>query len=202
MRTISLAIGATLAASAAFASNNPDQDAIDVCIDHLLGLGGPQGGEVLSSSFSEAGTEVYLLSGDGTVFRCIAYRDGTVGDFAAQEGADPDALRASGSIEQYQERVQFDAGTSGATLSRTLEAGGASQFILGARDGQFLDVALQPLNGKMYYIIRNPDGSILLEGTDAATPYRGQLWQSGDHIVEVVNQESQEVDFNLSVTIE
>ena len=202
MRTISLALGMTLAAAAAFASSNPDQDAIDVCIDHLRGLGGPQGGEVLNSSFSEAGTEVYLLSGDGTVYRCIAYRDGTVGDFAAQAGADPDALRAAGSAGQGQERVQFAAGTSGATLSRTVEAGGARQFVLGARDGQFLDVNLRPLNGQMYYIIRNPDGSILLDGTDAATPYRGQLWQSGDHVVEVVNQGGQPVDFNLSLTIE
>ena len=200
-RSIGLALGIGLLAGMAAASDNPTQDAIDTCIDHLRGLGGPQGGEVLSSSFSEAGTLVMLLDGGGTVWRCIAYRDGTVGDFAADEGADPDALRAAGQMPEP-ERISFDAGTTGAEIVREASAGEALQFVLGARAEQFLYVRLAPQNGRMYYIIRNPDGSILLDGTDSATEYRGQLWQTGDHMVEVVSQESAPVTFNLIVGIE
>ena len=54
----------------------------------------------------------------------------------------------------------------------------------------------------MYYIIRNPDGSILLQGTDALTPFAGQLAQSGDHIVEVVSKTSSDLTYDIAFEIE
>ena len=54
----------------------------------------------------------------------------------------------------------------------------------------------------MYYTVRNPDGSILLEGTDAGTAYSGTLQQSGDHIVEVVNETAAELTYDISFEIE
>ena len=39
----------------------------------------------------------------------------------------------------------------------------------------------------MFYQIFNPDGSFLLDQMGAAQEYRGQLWQSGDHVIEVIN---------------
>jgi len=33
-------------------------------------------------------------------------------------------------------------------------------------------------------------------------PYRGQLWQSGDHMVEIVNAGAQPVTFDIGIGIE
>ena len=191
---------ALVAGTAVHASTNPEQDAMDACIDGLIAEGA-QGGEVLGSSFSEAGTEVMLLTG-GEVWRCIAYRDGALGLLEVAEGADPEAIRGAMSIEDAQEQVQFAPGSSGAEITRSFEAGEARQFLLGAREGQTLTVQVAPRGGAAYYVIRNPDGSILLDGTGAGTPYRGQLWQSGDHVVEVISQESAPQEIVLTFGIE
>ncbi|MBK0399051.1 hypothetical protein H0I76_07605 [Limibaculum sp. M0105] len=190
--------------SVAVASNNPDQPAIDACIEALTASGkeSAPGGTVLNSSYSEAGTEVILEDGGGTVWRCIAYSDGAVGVLDEATAEQAEAARSAPDISDFQEQVRFDPGASSALLTRTLEPGGAFQFILGAQDGQFLRVRVQPHAGEMYYIIRNPDGSVLLDGTDAATEYYGQLWQSGDHVVEVVNQTSNELTYDISFEIE
>jgi hypothetical protein len=199
MRGMTIA-AALVAGTAVHASNNPDQEAIDACIDGLIAEGA-QGGEVLGSSFSEAGTEVMLLTG-GEVWRCIAYRDGALGLLEVVEGADPEAIRGAMSIADAQEQVQFAAGTSGAEITRAFAAGEARQFLLGAQAGQTLSVKVAPQGGAAYYVIRNPDGSILLGGTDAGTPYSGELGQSGDHVVEVISQESAPQDIALTFGIE
>ena len=193
-----------LLANAALASDNPDQSAIDACIDNLAasGLASAPGGTVLNSSFSQAGTEVMLEDGGGTVWRCIAYADGTIGVLEEATEVQARAARTAPQLSDFQEVVKFDAGSSGTTLTRTLEPGGAFQFILGAGEGQQLEVSITPQSGEMYYTIRNPDGSILLEGTDAGTPYSGELMQSGDHIVEVVNKTSDELTYDISFEIE
>lgn len=160
------------------------------------------GGIVLNSSFSEAGTEVILEDGGSTVWRCIAYSDGAVGVLEEATAEQADAARSAPDEADFQEQVQFEKGASSATLSRSIEAGGAFQFALGAKEGQFLTVRVAPQSGSMYYIIRNPDGSVLLDGTDAATEYKGQLWQSSDHVVEVVNQTSAEASYDIFFGIE
>ncbi len=119
------------------------------------------------------------------------------GASATSGGTDSAGPAASDNAQQ----VRFDPGASSAVLTRTLEAGGAFQFVLGAREGQFLRVRVVPHSGEMYYIIRNPDGSILLDGTDTATEYYGQLWQSGDHVVEVVSQMSEPLTYDISFEI-
>lgn len=193
-----------LAASAAAASDNSDQPAIDACVDNLMasGMASAPGGTVLGSSFSEAGTEVILEDGGGKAWRCIAYSDGTVGLLEEATAQQVEAALLAPDISDFQEEVRFDPGTSSAVLTRTLEPGGAFQFLLDAREGQSLNVRVTPLSGDMYYIVRNPDGTILNEGTDAATEYRGQLVQSGNQSVEVVNKTSETVTYDISFEIE
>lgn len=193
-----------LLTNAAIASDNPDQSAIDACIDKLAAsdLASAPGGTVLNSSFSQAGTEVMLEDGGGTVWRCIAYADGTIGVLEEATEEQAEAARTAPQLSDFQEVVKFDAGSSGTTLTRRLEPGGAFQFILGAGEGQQLDISVTPRAGKMYYTIRNPDGSILLEGTEAGTAYSGELVQSGDHIVEVVNETADELTYDISFEIE
>ena len=57
-------------------------------------------------------------------------------------------------------------------------------------------------NGSLDYVIRNPDGSELLGLMSADKEYRGQLWQSGDHVVEVINPSNSSIDYNVIFGIE
>ncbi len=54
----------------------------------------------------------------------------------------------------------------------------------------------------MTYVIYNPDGSVLLDEMGAAQEYRGQLWQSGDHVIEVYNTSNGAQSYNVIFGIE
>lgn len=183
-------------------------DADNACIDQLRVVGGPDGasGTVLSSEFSEAGTLVMLRDTGGTEWRCIAYQDGTVGELAVVNAADDGggAMAGSGSAEPVTDtqRVRFDAGTTGAEITAKLTPGSSTRYVLGAKDGQFLYVRVAPNSGSLGYLIFNPDGSALLDFMSPDKEYRGQLWQSGDHVIEVVNNGSSEASYNVIFGIE
>lgn len=175
-----------------------EQDAIDGCIDRLRAVGGPDaraGGEVLSSEYSEAGTLVMLRDGGGTVWRCLAYSDGTVGEISVSQAADDGGGAMSGSSQHAgrepttaTERVHFGRGETGTELGGTLTPGSSVRYVLGARNGQDLYVRVAAHGHDIYYQIFNPDGSSLLDQMTSSTEYRGQLWQSGDHVIEVINR--------------
>jgi hypothetical protein len=74
--------------------------------------------------------------------------------------------------------------------------------VLGARNGQFLDVRVMPEGPGISYQIFNPDGSFLLDQVDASQAYRGQLWQDGDHVVEVINRGGENTSYAVSFAIE
>ena len=94
-------------------------------------------------------------------------------------------------------RVQFDRGTSGAELTGNLAPGASRRYVLGAGDGQFLYVRVAPWTGSLDYQIFNPDGTFLLDLISSRREYRGQLWQDGDHVIEVVNRSNQTVSYNV-----
>jgi len=94
-------------------------------------------------------------------------------------------------------RVQFPAGTSGTELSDNLAPGASRRYVLGAGDGQFLYVRVAPWSGSLDYQIFNPDGSFLLDMVPSRQEYRGQLWQDGDHVVEVINRTNRTVSYNV-----
>ncbi|WP_216601230.1 hypothetical protein [Ruegeria sp. HKCCD6604] len=180
-------------------------EADDACIDHLRQVGGPDGqsGTIESSEFSEAGTLVMLRDAGGTLWRCIAYKDGSIGEMSVVEAMDDGGgamAGAEGSTESR--RVKFDAGSTGAELVGQLAPGASQQYVLGAKNEQFLYVRVAPRNGTLDYVIRNPDGSELLGLMSADKEYRGQLWQSGDHVVELINRGNSSVGYNVIFGIE
>ncbi|WP_170448610.1 hypothetical protein [Ruegeria arenilitoris] len=180
-------------------------DADDACIDHLRQVGGPDGqsGTIESSQFSEAGTLVMLRDAGGTLWRCIAYKDGSIGEMSVVEAMDDGGGAMDGaSGSTGSQRVTFDAGSTGAELVGQLAPGESQQYVLGAKNEQFLYVRVAPRDGSLDYVIRNPDGSELLGLMSADKEYRGQLWQSGDHVVEVINRGSSAVDYNVIFGIE
>jgi hypothetical protein len=97
--------------------------------------------------------------------------------------------------------VHFAPGTSGATYEGRLAPGGSTRYVLRARKEQFLSVQVAPDGGRLDYAIRNPDRSALLDPIDTSKPYTGQLWQSGDHVVEVINRGDRTVGYRVTFEI-
>ncbi|MFC3613313.1 SH3 domain-containing protein [Lutimaribacter marinistellae] len=95
------------------------------------------------------------------------------------------------------EQVRFPRGASGTEFTDSLDPGVSHRYVLGARNGQFLYFRLAANGPGMTYVIYNPDGSVLLDETNADQEYRGQLWQSGDHVVEVYNTANGRQSFNV-----
>ncbi len=184
-------------------------DEANACIDELVSRFGNIGGEVLGQEFSEAATMVRLRDGNGVEYECIVWSGPEVAELRAV-GENADAADdgggamdgASAPIVSGDQVVKFDAGTSGTAMSATLKPGTSVRYILGASDGQFLNVDVGSRGGALDYRIVNPDGSFLLDLISSDTPYRSQLWQSGDHVVEVVNAGAQPVTFDIGIGID
>jgi hypothetical protein len=100
------------------------------------------------------------------------------------------------------ERVQFGAGATGAERTGTLTPGSSVRYVLGAKKQQFLQVRVAAQGPDIYYQIFNPDRSFLLDAITVDKPYRGQLWQSGDHVVEVINRGDRNTSFNVIFEID
>lgn len=202
--TASAAIAAIGALEPAVAG---EQDAIDGCIEKLRIVGGPDGragGKVLSSEFSEAATLVMLRDAGGTVWRCLAYSDGTVGELSVSQAADDGGGAMAGAASHSRgepttttERVRFDRGTTGTELTDTLTPGSSVRYVLGAKNRQDLYVRVAAKGPHMYYQIFNPDKSFLLEQMTSEREYRGELWQSGDHVIEVINRGNSTTSYNV-----
>ena len=75
------------------------------------------------------------------------------------------------------------------------------RYVLGAKEGQDLRVRVIARSPEISYQVFNPDGSFLLNMIAADKPYRGQLWQSGDHVIEVINR-GDKADYGIEMTIE
>ena len=198
-------LAACLSISPAFAlAADVGQDAIDGCIDQLRAVGGPdgQGGTVLSTEFSEANSLVMLQDRGETVWRCLVSNDGQVAELSVMQAADDGGGAMAGSETGSIVRVQFDAGTTGAELTDSLLPQESRRYVLGARDGQFFYFRLAANGPGMTYVIYNPDGSVLLDEMGAEQEYRGQLWQTGDHVVQVFNTANGAQSYNVIFGIE
>lgn len=210
MRTLRYTLmiaGTAMAVGGSWPAFADEQAAVDGCIDALRATGAPdaQGGEVVSSEYSEAGTLVMLRDGGGTLWRCIGYNDGGVGELVVADAADDGGGAMAGAVSDpatTSERVRFEAGSSGAELTGQLSPGSSARYVLGAKNGQFLYVRVATDAPGMAYQIFNPDNSFLLEQMTADREYRGQLWQSGDHVIEVINLGSASASYNVIFGIE
>jgi len=105
----------------------------------------------------------------------------------------PDASRTK--------RVRFAPGMAGTEFPDLLAPGTSVTYLLGARDGQNLTVQLVGAGAGLAYRIFNPDGTALLTEIGAGRVYRGQLWQSGDHRIEVINRTSSRQSFDVLISV-
>jgi hypothetical protein len=183
------------------------QDAIDACIDRIRAVGGPdgQGGTVISSEYSEANSLIMFRDLGATVWRCLVSSDGVVADLRVAQAADDGGgamAGATGSGGSGTERVVFAKGSTGAELTGSLRPQQSRRYLLGAKKGQDLYVRVAANGPNLTYAIYNPDGSVLLDEVSAAQEYRGELWQSGDHTVQVYNMSNGAQSYNLIFGIE
>ncbi|MEX0287312.1 MAG: hypothetical protein AB3N23_22115 [Paracoccaceae bacterium] len=171
----------------------------DACINELMAREGNVGGEVLGQEFSEAATMVRLRDGAGVEYECIVWSGPEVAELRPVGNASGDGTAMQ--FAEGEQRVKFDAGTSGTAMTNALQAESSVQYILDANEGQFLNVDIGSRGGAIDYRILNPDGSELLGLISSDTPYKGQLWQSGDHVIEVVNGGAQPVTFDVGIGV-
>jgi hypothetical protein len=85
----------------------------------------------------------------------------------------------------------------GAELTGQLDPGESQRYVFDAYSGQDLYVRVAPRGPDVYYQIFNPDNSFLLEQMTPDREYRGELWQNGQHTVEVINRGRQQVSYNV-----
>lgn len=107
--------------------------------------------------------------------------------------------RSAGASDR--ERVRFAAGRHGVAMAGTLAPGASRRYVLGARSGQMFRFALSAGGPGLSYQIFNPDRSFLLDQVPAAQAYQGQLWQNGDHVIEVINRGSRAQSYSASFDI-
>ena len=147
------------------------------------------------------GGDIYLEARAAYIACAFPGGSTTMSEFLVDGRDHSDFLRAAGSGTEgggtQTVQVQFPSGSSGTELSGTVAPGGSLRYVLGARNGQNLYVRVAPRSGRLEYEIFNPDGSLLLDLINTNREYRGQLWQSGNHVVEVVNRGGQTIDFNV-----
>lgn len=124
------------------------------------------------------------------------------GEYLAEASGPVRSARATpvmegGGASHTIERVRFPRGATGTEFTDDLQPGSSRRYVLGANNGQFLYFRLAANGPGMTYVIYNPDGSVLLDEMSADREYRGQLWQSGDHVVEVFNTSNGAQSYNV-----
>lgn len=108
-----------------------------------------------------------------------------------------------GADEATTERVRFPAGSTGTELAGAIPPGGSKRYIVNARSGQNLYVRVAHRSGpRSEYQIFNPDGTFLLDMIPTDRDYGGQLWQSGDHVIEVINRRGNRAEFTIIIGID
>ena len=100
------------------------------------------------------------------------------------------------------QRVRLDSSGGGNEYSDSLTPGSSKRYVLSARGGQDLYLRVAARGPGMYYQIFNPDNSFMAEQTSASQEYRTELWQNGDHVIEVINRGDQETGYNVIIGLD
>lgn len=204
MTRTAITLGVSALIGLATLAHADEQAAIDGCIDQIRTVTGGLGGEVLSSSFSEAGTNVTLRDSEGTVWECIGYSDGTVGDLRVNEeaGADDGGGAMAGAPQTGDVQVRFAAGTTGATYSNSLGSGDAVRYLLGAQRDQLLTAELRGNSPQLDFIVYAPGGDILFESSQGGDSFTGALPENGEYAVEVFYNGNQGTTGSFDIVFE
>lgn len=100
------------------------------------------------------------------------------------------------------ERIQFAPGAVSATVTNYTSAIEPRSYLLNARAGQTMTVALSVDNANAYITVRNPSGDNLAGSDGPIHNWTSVLPLNGDYIVEVLNPGTGLANFSLTVTIQ
>ncbi|THD82435.1 SH3 domain-containing protein [Aliigemmobacter aestuarii] len=138
--------------------------------------------------------------------------DGDVSGWAAAEflieGTGPvrsaraTPVHAGNEASHTTERVRFPRGSTGTEFADSLAPGKSHRFVVGASNGQDLYVRIAADGPGLSYRILNPNHTALLDEVRTDMEYRGQLWQSGDHVIEVFNRGGSAMSFRVIIGVE
>lgn len=119
------------------------------------------------------------------------------GGAAVQQPSPPTAMEPGGTRTV---QVRFSPGSTGAELRDQIAPGGSIRFVLNARNGQNLYVRV--VGSGLTYQILLPNKRLMLDQISTEREYRGQLYMSGDHVVEVINRTAAARSFNIIISVE
>ncbi|MEM1366703.1 MAG: hypothetical protein AAGG02_01560 [Cyanobacteria bacterium P01_H01_bin.15] len=146
-------------------------------------LGGSKADDVARTFYREAGTNncLQVITDQGR-YQSLLY----IPEFDCEQIENTQGqVNKNSQAGDASERVSFRAGSTGTTVTGELGSSQGVRYLLNARDGQFLRVSLRPNNPYTNYIIYVPGGDILFESSQGGDEYYGQLYLTGDHVVEV-----------------
>jgi len=85
------------------------------------------------------------------------------------------------------ERVQFELGKNNAVIESSISGYATVDYVLGARQGQYMNVSMASDNGANYFNILAPgeDQVAIFNGSINGNQYEGVLPESGDYKVRV-----------------
>ncbi len=85
------------------------------------------------------------------------------------------------------ERVSFERGKNSATIESSITGSAGVDYVLGARQGQYMNVSMATDNGANYFNILAPgeDQVAMFNGSINGNQYEGILPESGDYTVRV-----------------
>jgi len=119
------------------------------------------------------------------------------------------SLPASAADDIREERVRFQAGTSGTTLKGHLRGREEVDYMLGAKAGQHMTVELHTDNPQNYFNILPPGSSeeAIFVGSSSGNRFDGSLPDSGDYRIRVylmraAARRDEQANYSLSIHID
>lgn len=98
--------------------------------------------------------------------------------------------------------VRFQPGATNESYVGALGSGDADNYYLNAQNGQDMLVSLSASADNTFYIVYAPDGEIMFESAQGGDSYDTQLWQSGDHRIEIFYNGNAGTTSNYSIYFE
>jgi hypothetical protein len=113
----------------------------------------------------------------------------------------PEPPKPSAEPETRTTRLRFRPGVTATSVGNSLKPGASIRYLVKGKNLQDLLVQLTSNSASNHFNIFTPSGSKLYESVKAGKSYRGQLYQNGDHVIEVYNLGQNRTSHRLYVTL-
>ncbi len=138
--------------------------------------------------------EVLMSSAAATGFRGLLrttqdYYVGVIGNAAANYSL----------FVRIPERIAFAPGGTSAVLEGQLAAGDGHAYVLGASEGQWMDVSLSAPENTVHLVIYGMEGTVLVSGMGDQTMFRGTLPITEDYIIIVQADAATQYSLNVAI---